>query len=78
MSQIIGHAAALKMLGLAAAYPAPGYLIHGPDGIGKRLVARWFSSRLLAVDESSLAAHPDFALLSRTEGEQGIPVEAVR
>lgn len=78
MSQIIGHAAALKMLGLAAAYPAPGYLIHGPDGIGKRLVARWFSSKLLAVDESSLAAHPDFALLSRTEGEQGIPVEAVR
>lgn len=78
MSQIIGHAAALRMLEQAAARPAPGYLIHGPDGIGKRLVARWFVAKLLSVDESALAAHPDFALLARVEGEQGIPVEEVR
>jgi hypothetical protein len=78
MSQIIGHVAALKMLEQAAARPAPGYLIHGPDGIGKRLVARRFASKLLAADDSALVAHPDFALLSRAEGEQGIPVEAVR
>jgi hypothetical protein len=78
MSQIIGHAAARKMLEQASIRPAPGYLIHGPDGIGKRLVARWFASKLLLADASALAAHPDFALLARADGEQGIPVEEVR
>ncbi len=75
---IIGHASALKMLGQAAAHPAPGYLLHGPDGIGKRLVANWFAARLLLVDEPALAAHPDFVRLKREDGEQGIAVEAVR
>jgi hypothetical protein len=75
---IIGHASALKMLRQAATRPAPGYLLHGPDGIGKRLIADDFASQLLASDISHLASHPDFARLKKEDGEQGIPVEAVR
>ncbi|MCC6563450.1 AAA family ATPase [Candidatus Uhrbacteria bacterium] len=76
--RIIGHAAALKMLDQAATHPAPGYLLHGPDGIGKRLVADRFAARLLSVDESALMAHPDFVRVKREDGEQGIAVESVR
>lgn len=77
-SPIIGHVSALKMLRQAASHPAPGYLLHGPDGIGKRLIADDFASKLLASDISHLASHPDFARLKKEDGEQGIPVEAVR
>ncbi|MCK9361522.1 AAA family ATPase [Patescibacteria group bacterium] len=76
--RIIGHASALKMLDQAASHPAPGYLLHGPDGIGKRLIANWFAACLLSVEEPALAAHPDFIRLKREDGEQGIAVEAVR
>lgn len=78
MSEIIGHEIALKMLKQAALHPAPGYLFHGPEGVGKRLVALDFVSQLLASDISHLTSHPDYVVLKREDGEQGIPVESVR
>lgn len=78
MSEILGHLPILKMLDLAIANPSHGYLFHGPDGVGKRLVARHFSSKLLASDFSPLTSHPDFVRLNREEGEKNIKVEAVR
>lgn len=78
MSEIIGHETARRMLEQAAAHPAPGYLFHGPDGIGKRLIARDFASKLLATSEANLGTHPDYVALKREEGEQGIKVDAVR
>jgi hypothetical protein len=78
MDSILGHGALLEVLDRAAARPAPGYLLHGPDGLGKRLVARRFAANLLKIDAAQLAAHPDFALLNRLDGEKSIKVEAVR
>ncbi|MEK7473792.1 MAG: AAA family ATPase, partial [Patescibacteria group bacterium] len=81
MSAFIGHATIRRFLERAAAHPAPGYLFHGPDGVGKRAVARWFAEKLLASDFrllTSLTSHPDYILLKRGEGEHVIPVESVR
>ncbi|MCR4256139.1 MAG: AAA family ATPase [Candidatus Uhrbacteria bacterium] len=81
MSAFIGHATIRRSLERAAAHPAPGYLFHGPDGVGKRAVARWFAEKLLASDFrllTSLTSHPDYILLKRGEGEHVIPVESVR
>lgn len=78
MEQILGHAALLEVLERATAHPAPGYAFHGPDGVGKRLVARYFAGLLLKTDPAQLAGHPDFAVLARQDGEKNIKVEAVR
>ncbi|MEI7511943.1 MAG: DNA polymerase III subunit [Candidatus Uhrbacteria bacterium] len=78
MDPILGHAAVLDLLTRSIERPAAGYLFYGPDGVGKRLVARWFSSQLLASNFQLLASHPDFILLNRGEGEKNIKVEAVR
>ncbi len=78
MSGIIGHQAVLRLLERAAEHPAPGYLFHGPDGVGKRDAARWFTARLFETEIGSLGAHPDFISLKREEGGRGIPVESVR
>lgn len=78
MSELIGHATIRRSLERATAHPAPGYLFHGPDGVGKRGVARWFGATLLSSEPTQLSAHPDFILLKREEGERGIPVETVR
>ena len=78
MDPILGHAALLDLLERSLEHPAPGYLFHGPDGVGKRLVARWFAAKLLAMNVEQLAAHPDFISLNRAEGEKNIKVEAVR
>lgn len=78
MSELIGHGTILRSLERAVARPAPGYLFHGPDGVGKRAVARWFAARLLETEIESLGPHPDFISLQREEGERGIPVESVR
>lgn len=78
MNEILGHAAIVDTLGRSVEHPAPGYLFHGPDGVGKRLVADWFAARLLEIEPVQLAAHPDAARLKRGEGEKNIPVEAVR
>jgi len=78
MDAILGHTALLDLLGRSVERPAPGYLFYGPDGVGKRLVARWFSAKLLGVNAEQLPAHPDFISLNRGEGEKNIKVEAVR
>ncbi|KAA0205905.1 AAA family ATPase [Candidatus Uhrbacteria bacterium] len=78
MSGIIGHEVVLRLLERTTERPAPGYLFHGPDGVGKREAARWFASKLLASDISHLTSHPDYILLKREEAARGIPVEAVR
>lgn len=78
MPGIIGHEVVLRLLERTTERPAPGYLFHGPDGVGKREAARWFASKLLSCDLSHLTSHPDFIRLKREEGARGIPVETVR
>lgn len=75
---ILGHEKALHLLERAAARPASGYLFSGSNGLGKQLVAQWFAARLLSVEFGQLAAHPDFLLLKREEGDKNIKVEAVK
>jgi hypothetical protein len=78
MDSILGHGAVLDLLNRSVEHPAPGYLFYGPDGVGKRLVARWFAGKLLNVESDRLTAHPDFISLNRGEGEKNIKVETVR
>ena len=77
-SDVVGHEKILTILEHAAKRPAPGYLLSGPDGVGKRTVALKFARVLLGQPEGSLESHPDFMRLAREEGDKDISVERVR
>lgn len=76
---IIGHAAACRVLSHAVSRPAPGYVFFGPEGVGKRLIAERFARVLLDVSlEASLDAHPDVMRAEREEGKKEFSVEMAR
>ncbi len=80
---ILGHEKILDLLERASSrgvspYAPTSYLFSGSSGLGKSLVARWFSAKLLATRYSILDAHPDFLLLKREEGDKNIKIEAVK
>lgn len=78
-SHIVGHDRVLQLLRQALAHPGQAYLFHGPDGAGKRTVARAFASALLKLDtDKDLAAHPDFIRITREEGSKQITVDSAR
>lgn len=78
-SPIVGHEPVLGLLRHALDRPGQAYLFHGPNGAGKRTVARAFSSALLNLEAGrSLEAHPDFVRLARAEGAKQILVDEAR
>ncbi|MBI2037755.1 MAG: hypothetical protein HYT15_02385 [Candidatus Magasanikbacteria bacterium] len=46
------------------------YCFVGKEQVGKKTVARYFSAKLLKVDEAKLDTHPDFYYLSRQADEK--------
>lgn len=46
------------------------YCFVGPDGIGKKTLAKKLSAELLKVAEDKLATHPDFIYLERETDEK--------
>ncbi|MBI5729296.1 MAG: hypothetical protein HY983_03610 [Candidatus Magasanikbacteria bacterium] len=46
------------------------YCFAGPEGVGKRAVARHIAALLLKVDEAKLEQHPDFYYAARTANEK--------
>jgi DNA polymerase-3 subunit delta' len=62
---------------------AHAFLLHGPQGVGKRMLAGDLAAALLSDGTMALANNPDFILLQpgvdkKTEKVTEIPVEAVR
>src|SRR5207244_1353204 len=90
----VGHGRAIERLRRAAAADrlAPAYLLAGPPGIGKRLVADAFAARILcaapvAGDACQACAqctrvaagtHPDLRSVERDEERRDIRIEQVR
>lgn len=92
-SSVIGQKYALERLGtLFSGEPGHAYLITGPSGIGKTLIARETAKALLCSQPSSDGAcgvcpacryveagsHPDFRELTLASGEKNIKVADVR
>ena len=92
-SSVIGQKYALERLGtLFSGEPGHAYLITGPSGIGKTLIARETAKALLCSQPSSDGAcgvcpacryveagsHPDFRELILASGEKNIKVADVR
>ncbi|MDP3793852.1 MAG: AAA family ATPase [Candidatus Uhrbacteria bacterium] len=78
-SDVIGHETILRVLTHQAEHPAHGYLFHGPDGVGKRMVAERFVRAILdQPQELPLRAHPDFISLTREEDKKEISIKQTR
>lgn len=79
---IIGHRAIRKRLAADADSPAGAYLLVGPRGVGKSLVARRFAEQLVcparctppgecsACHRARLGVHPDIVVVSPTERQR--------
>jgi DNA polymerase-3 subunit delta' len=94
LADVVGHERAVERLRRAAASGrvAGSYLLIGPAGIGKRLLADAFAARLLCAEPvgddacgvcahcTRLAAgsHPDLHLVERDEERRDIRIEQVR
>ncbi len=78
-SDIVGHETILRVLTHQAQHPSYAYLFHGPDGVGKRMVAERFARMLLGQTQGlPLRAHPDFIPLTREEGTKEISIKQTR
>lgn len=81
---IIGHGIIRRRLsGIAAvdALPHQAFLFVGPESVGKTLVAREFSGRLLGLDADDPEGAQDFLAIRPEDGEhkeKKIPVEVIR
>ena len=94
LADVVGHDGALERLRRAAAAErlASAYLLTGPPGVGKRLVADAFAARILctapvAGDACQACAqctcvaagtHPDLRTVERDEERRDIRIEQVR
>lgn len=78
-ASIIGHEAVLDVLRRTLESPAPAYLFHGPEGVGKRAAAQALAASFLKLEAGRpLDAHPDFIRLQREEGTKAISVDRAR
>lgn len=89
---LIGHGDIARRLATAARRgPAHAYLLHGPEGVGKRAVADAFAAFLLCEDAGDDACgtcrqctrtragtHPDLSLVTRDEDRRDIRIEQAR
>lgn len=86
---IIGHEQLREVLSRVVTRPGHAYLFHGPEGVGKRLLAERFAATLLFSEEEQakldrtrlvehLQSHPDFIRFVREEGTKEFPVRQVR
>ncbi len=75
---VIGHAAALRLLTRWLQRPAPGYVLLGPSQLGKHHIAERFLAGLLECSASEVLTHPDVVTLDVEEGKTEISVERVR
>jgi DNA polymerase-3 subunit delta' len=93
LSAVVGHERAVRQLRSAAAgHPAPAYLITGPAGVGKGIVARAFVASLVCdapVDgdacgscpqcvRTAAGTHPDVRTVAREEDRRDIRTEQAR
>ena len=81
-TEIIGHRAVRERLAADADSPAGAYLLVGPQGVGKSLVARRFAEQLVCPDRgdhfgecsscrrSRSGVHPDIVAVSPTERQR--------
>lgn len=89
---LIGHAESTRRLVAAGRRgPAHAYLLHGPEGIGKRAIADAFAAFLLCDQANDDACgtcrqctrthagtHPDLHVVTREEDRRDIRIEQVR
>jgi DNA polymerase-3 subunit delta' len=89
---VIGHAeSARRLLAAGRQGPAHAYLLHGPEGIGKRVMADAFAAFLLCerADDDACdtcrhctraraGTHPDLNVVVREEDRRDIRIEQVR
>ncbi len=94
LADVVGHDAAVTRLARVAAddRPAAAYLLTGPAGVGKRMLADAFTARLLCTDPTGddacgacaqcvrLAAgtHPDVRVVVRDDDRRDIRTEQAR
>jgi DNA polymerase III subunit delta' len=94
LADVVGHDAVVARLARVAAddRPAAAYLVTGPAGVGKRMVADAFTARLLCTEPAGddacgacaqcvrLAAgtHPDVRVVVRDEDRRDIRTEQAR
>jgi len=92
-SEIIGQPDLIARLGNAlSGVPGHAYMLLGPTGSGRRLIARAFAKALLCANATALGScdvcdscrhfdhgvHPDFTMLAVEGKDKGIKVERVR
>jgi DNA polymerase-3 subunit delta' len=90
---VVGHQRIRELLGRALERGVlhTGYLLAGPEGVGKQLVAREFARAYLCLEEGaepcgrcvscrhgSAASHPDLLLLEPEEKKKSISIDQVR
>ena len=89
---LIGHAeTARRLVAAGQRAPAHAYLLHGPEGIGKRAIADAFAAFLLCEQAEQDACgtcrqctrthagtHPDLHLVAREEDRRDVRIEQVR
>jgi DNA polymerase-3 subunit delta' len=90
--ELIGHRDVVRRLAAAATRgPAHSYLLHGPEGIGKRVIADAFAALLLCDEHGEDACgscrqctrtqagtHPDLCFVTRDEERRDIRIEQAR
>jgi len=89
---VIGHADSVRrLIGASRRGVAHAYLLHGPDGIGKRAVADAFASLLLCerpgddacgtcrhCTRTQAGTHPDLHVVTRDDERRDIRIEQAR
>src|SRR3989344_1928610 len=79
-TDVIGHAAIVRLLESWLADPVAAYLLGGPEHLGKRTIAERFVKLLLGrtIDDPNWRAHPGLVLLAPEEGKTLVSVEQGR
>lgn len=86
---ILGHEQIRDVLSRVVTRPGQAYLFHGPQGVGKTMLAERFAAALLFSEEEQaklnrgrlsehLQSHPDFIRFEREEGSKEFSVRQVR
>jgi DNA polymerase III subunit delta' len=78
MSELPLHPITKARLGQVIQKPPQALLIYGPTASNKQAIAKKISSRLLKTPEEKLTNHPYFSLITKPEGKQEIPIDAIR